>query len=133
MGNCLSCILGDSEEASSPNAFTAPSALHKNNNNGSSHSSSSSNNNKNKITGNKFLNSSPGTVSGSQYNPKAKLKSDRIDALIEKQASEQNNIVKILLLGKRKGALNANIYSFNCLICITTTNTTNFDCPCRHR
>lgn len=33
-------------------------------------------------------------------NSKAKLKSDRIDALIEKQATEQNNIVKILLLGR---------------------------------
>ncbi len=32
-------------------------------------------------------------------NSKAKIKSDHIDALIEKQAVEQNNIVKILLLG----------------------------------
>lgn len=38
----------------------------------------------------------------SPANPKAKLRSDRIDALIEKQASEQSNIVKILLLGKIK-------------------------------
>lgn len=35
-------------------------------------------------------------------NPKAKLKSEKIDAMIEKQASEQSNIVKILLLGKFK-------------------------------
>lgn len=37
----------------------------------------------------------------SPVNPKAKLKSDKIDALIEKQASEQSNVVKILLLGKQ--------------------------------
>lgn len=33
-------------------------------------------------------------------NPKAKMKSDRIDAFIERQSLEQSNIVKILLLGK---------------------------------
>lgn len=76
MGSCLSCILGDSEEASSPNS---PATGHK---------------------PNKFLNSNGTATNGFQHNPKAKLKSDRIDALIEKQASEQSNIVKILLLGK---------------------------------
>lgn len=40
------------------------------------------------------------STNSSTANPKAKLKSDKIDALIEKQASEQSNVVKILLLGK---------------------------------
>lgn len=35
----------------------------------------------------------------SHVNTKAKLKSERIDAYIEKQACEQGNVVKILLLG----------------------------------
>jgi hypothetical protein len=67
MGTCLSCILGDSEEAASPSNLN-----------------------------NKYIYSptSPG-------NQKAKLKSEKIDAMIEKQASEQSNIVKILLLGKK--------------------------------
>lgn len=85
MGGCLSCILGDSEEASSPNSFTSSSNL--------KNSKSASN------SGNKFLNSSSMLGPGGTK-PKAKMKSDRIDALIEKQASEQYNIVKILLLGK---------------------------------
>lgn len=66
MGSCLSCILGDSEEASSPSSLS-----------------------------NKYLHS----ANSSPANPKAKMKSDRIDAMIEKQASEQNNVIKILLLG----------------------------------
>lgn len=67
MGTCLSCILGESEDAMSPTGVS-----------------------------NRYLYSpnSPGAM-----NPKSKLKSDRIDALIEKQASEQSNVVKILLLG----------------------------------
>lgn len=68
MGTCLSCILGESEEAVSPSNIN-----------------------------NKYIYSpsSPG-------NPKAKQKSERIDAMIEKQASEQSNIVKILLLGMKR-------------------------------
>lgn len=85
MGSCLSCILGDSEEASSPNSHSPTTGRP------SSRSP------------NKFISSSSAKgrpAGGSQPNPKAKLKSDRIDALIEKQASEQSNVVKILLLGK---------------------------------
>lgn len=37
--------------------------------------------------------------SSKSVDPKAKFKSDRIDAYIEKQAAEQNNVIKILLLG----------------------------------
>lgn len=88
MGSCLSCILGDSEEASSPN---------------SSNSRSPTTGRPSSRSPNKFISSSSAKgrpAGGSQPNPKAKLKSDRIDALIEKQASEQSNIVKILLLGK---------------------------------
>ena len=66
MGTCLSCILGDSEEALSPTNIN-----------------------------NKYIYSPSAPT-----NIKAKIKSDRIDAYIEKQASEQNNLVKILLLGK---------------------------------
>ncbi len=69
MGTCLSCILGNSEEASSPSNLS-----------------------------NKYLHS----ANNSSSNPKAKMKSDRIDAMIEKQSSEQNNVIKILLLGKNK-------------------------------
>ena len=69
MGNCLSCILGDSEEA-----YPNPNSLNRNTNTKYNYSSKS-------------------------IDPKAKFKSDRIDAYIEKQASEQNNVVKILLLG----------------------------------
>ena len=79
MGTCLSCILGDSEEATaSPTNFNNTASTNYSNNT------------------NKYLFSS----TSSPANPKAKLKSDKIDALIEKQASEHNNIVKILLLGK---------------------------------
>ena len=82
MGACLSCILGDSEEASSPNTFASPSSLQNfKSSTGSGH--------------NKFIN-----ASSSAGGAKAKMKSDRIDSLIEKQASEQSNVVKILLLGK---------------------------------
>lgn len=68
MGTCLSCILGDSEEAASPSNIN-----------------------------NKYIYSPSSPV-----NPKAKQKSERIDAMIEKQASEQSNVVKILLLGTHK-------------------------------
>ena len=78
MGSCLSCLLGDSAEEddyiSTPGSLSATKAKGSPN----------------------FINGTP------QTNSKAKLKSDRIDALIEKQATEQNNIVKILLLGKKK-------------------------------
>ena len=81
MGACLSCILGDSEEASSPNSFASPSSLQNFKSSTGGH--------------NKFIN-----ASSPAGGAKAKMKSDRIDALIEKQASEQSNVVKILLLGK---------------------------------
>lgn len=69
MGNCLSCILGDSEEAS-PNPI------------------------------NLNINNKYNNYYSKSVDSKAKFKSDHIDAFIEKQASEQNNVVKILLLGK---------------------------------
>lgn len=76
MGKCLSCLLGESGEEEeyipSPGSLTVGKAKGATN----------------------FIN---GHL---QANSKAKLKSDHIDALIEKQATEQNNIVKILLLGK---------------------------------
>jgi hypothetical protein len=82
MGSCLSCLLGDANEdeefVSTPGSL-APS----------------------KAKG------APNFLNGPQKpNSKAKIKSDRIDALIEKQATEQNNIVKILLLGKFCGKQN---------------------------
>lgn len=79
MGICLSCLFGDTQDDESYGA--SPSSF--------------SNAKNEKVTRrNDFINSP------AAQNSKAKLKSDHIDALIEKQAVEQNNIVKILLLGK---------------------------------
>lgn len=79
MGSCLSCLLGDAQDDE---------------NYGASPSSFSSGKHGKGPRRNDFINSP------AAQNSKAKIKSDHIDALIEKQAVEQNNIVKILLLGK---------------------------------
>ena len=89
MGSCLSCLLGDASEdeefVSTPNSLATSKAK-----------------------------GAPNFLNGSQQpNSKAKLKSDRIDALIEKQATEQNNIVKILLLGKFYDKKGASLFIFN--------------------